>query len=73
MTDEKKVEIWDKAYTSPKSVRETLLDIYEMGRTNVIDDLENWLHKRILRTIPIDYDELVKVLEQMKEMKNEQM
>ena len=25
----KKVEIWDKAYTSPKTVRETVWDIYQ--------------------------------------------
>lgn len=31
MTNEKKVEIWDKAYKSSKTVRETILDVYEQG------------------------------------------
>ena len=36
MTDEKKVEIWDKAYKSTKPVRETLVDIYELGELDGI-------------------------------------
>lgn len=42
---------------------------YKQGRAEAINELENWLHKRILRTIPIEYDELVKVLEQLREKK----
>ena len=36
MTDEKKVEIWDKAFKSEKSVRDTIIDIYELGELDGI-------------------------------------
>lgn len=39
------------------------------GRTETINRFEGWLHERILRTIPIEYEELLTVLEQMKEKK----
>lgn len=35
----KKVEIWDRAYTSPKTVRETIWDIYQQGRADKYQEI----------------------------------
>lgn len=35
---DKKVEIWDMAYKSPKTVRDTLWDIYQQGRADAIEE-----------------------------------
>lgn len=61
MTDEKKVEIWDKAYKSTKSVRETLVDIYELGELDgirkvlkIIEQLDIKITDRVKQTIISD-------------------
>ena len=41
ITSEKKVEIWDMAYKSPKTVREMLLDVYKLGKADAKHEMKN--------------------------------